>query len=136
MRSCNTDFLTDSLKPDAALPIFQSYGITRNGTLLVGTPVGVVTVTKPVVAPEGTWPPWSVCCLPGVDWLAGDGFIGVALQLDHKFLVATIVFWSNDHMRPAVVGVAFKLNLQAEIGVKAVTETTIPTKQLQPVCAH
>jgi hypothetical protein len=30
------------------------YGLTRNGLLLVSVPLGVVTVTKPVVAPVGT----------------------------------------------------------------------------------
>jgi hypothetical protein len=32
----------------------EHYWITRNGTLLVSTPVGVVTVTYPFVAPSGT----------------------------------------------------------------------------------
>jgi hypothetical protein len=31
------------------------YGLTRNILLLVSVPLGVVTVTKPVVAPEGTF---------------------------------------------------------------------------------
>jgi hypothetical protein len=30
------------------------HGNTRNGTLLVSVPLGVTTVTKPVVAPGGT----------------------------------------------------------------------------------
>ncbi|GEM_PF-3686719 len=29
------------------------HGITRNGLLLLSVPLGVVTVTKPVVAPAG-----------------------------------------------------------------------------------
>ena len=33
---------------------FCCYGLTRNSLLLVSVPVGVVTVTKPVVAPAGT----------------------------------------------------------------------------------
>jgi hypothetical protein len=32
----------------------QTYGCTRKGTLLFSVPAGVVTVTVPVVAPEGT----------------------------------------------------------------------------------
>ena len=32
----------------------QTYGITWNGLLLVSVPLGVVTVTYPVVAPGGT----------------------------------------------------------------------------------
>src|SRR5579862_499955 len=33
---------------------FCTYGITTNGLLLVSVPLGVVTVTYPVVAPAGT----------------------------------------------------------------------------------
>jgi hypothetical protein len=36
------------------LSCFFTYGMTRNGTLLVRIPPGVVTLTKPVVAPWGT----------------------------------------------------------------------------------
>jgi hypothetical protein len=32
----------------------EHYGITWNGTLLVNVPLGVVTVTYPVIAPAGT----------------------------------------------------------------------------------
>ena len=33
----------------------RSYGLTTNCLLLVSVPLGVVTVTNPVVAPEGTF---------------------------------------------------------------------------------
>jgi hypothetical protein len=33
--------------------LLASYGVTVKGTLLVSTPVGVVTVTNPEVAPAG-----------------------------------------------------------------------------------
>jgi hypothetical protein len=38
----------------AAIPIGRDYGATRKTTLLTSVPLGVVTRTRPVVAPAGT----------------------------------------------------------------------------------
>ena len=46
-----TDVPTGPLPSGAQLPI---YGITLNDVLLINVPPGVVTVTKPLVAPLGT----------------------------------------------------------------------------------
>ena len=53
-----------SLVPPPAGPLgglkLRSCGLTRNDWLLVSVPLGVVTVTKPVVAPAGTVAPRNV----------------------------------------------------------------------------